>query len=101
MREDYFTYTEADAAAFERHRAADEYDERPTRAELARDEADEVSWPKAFDAWDAHEMDEAQDRLEHESRICHQELCQNWTGQGCACEVLDIKPVVVEDGLAP
>lgn len=23
---------------------------------------------------------------------CEQELCGNWTGQGCACEVFDIEP---------
>lgn len=27
---------------------------------------------------------------------CPQELCQNWTGQGCACEVLDLEPGVVD-----
>jgi len=30
--------------------------------------------------------------------ICHQEMCLNWTGDGCACAVLGVKPVVVEDG---
>ena len=31
---------------------------------------------------------------------CHQELCRNWTGDGCACEVLDLEPDIVEDGNA-
>ena len=38
MREDYFTHTEADAGAYERARSADDYDDRPTRAELQHDE---------------------------------------------------------------
>lgn len=28
---------------------------------------------------------------------CMQELCRNWTGQGCACEVLNIEPDIVGD----
>lgn len=28
---------------------------------------------------------------------CPQELCRNWTGQGCACEVMGIEPDVVDD----
>ena len=27
---------------------------------------------------------------------CHQELCLNWTGQGCICSVMDVEPVIVE-----
>jgi len=27
---------------------------------------------------------------------CEQELCRNWTGSGCICEVLDIEPDVAE-----
>jgi hypothetical protein len=23
---------------------------------------------------------------------CHAELCSNWTGSGCICEVLDLEP---------
>ncbi|HTE63048.1 MAG TPA: hypothetical protein VK631_22020 [Solirubrobacteraceae bacterium] len=23
---------------------------------------------------------------------CHAEMCLNWTGQGCACLVMDIEP---------
>jgi hypothetical protein len=41
MREDRFSNTEADAAAYERHRAQDDVDDRPTLAELQRDEGDE------------------------------------------------------------
>ena len=42
MREDYFTNTEADAAAYERHHVEPDYgDDRPTLAELQRDEADD------------------------------------------------------------
>lgn len=26
-------------------------------------------------------------------RQCEQELCRNWTGQGCACEFLGLDPV--------
>ena len=26
---------------------------------------------------------------------CRAELCRNWTGMGCICEVLDIEPDVV------
>lgn len=25
-------------------------------------------------------------------RRCEQELCRNWTGDGCVCSVLDIEP---------
>lgn len=25
-------------------------------------------------------------------RGCDQELCAHWTGQGCACDLLDIEP---------
>ena len=63
MREDYFTHTEADAAAYERHRSTDDYDDRPTLAELQRDER---ITSEPFDAWDAHEMDEMQLRLDEE-----------------------------------
>ena len=29
---------------------------------------------------------------------CPQELCRNWTGQGCICEVMDLEPdVATED----
>jgi hypothetical protein len=41
MREDRFTNMEADAAAYERHRAQDDVNDRPTLAELQRDEGDE------------------------------------------------------------
>jgi len=63
MREDYFTNTERDAAAYERARSADDPSDRPTLAELQRDE-----WlaSEPVDAWDAHEMDEARLRLESE-----------------------------------
>jgi hypothetical protein len=46
MREDYSTHTEADAAAYERHHIEPDYgDDRPTLAELQRDEADDdVDW---------------------------------------------------------
>jgi hypothetical protein len=27
---------------------------------------------------------------------CEAELCRNWTGQGCICEVMDLDPDVVE-----
>ena len=27
---------------------------------------------------------------------CKAELCRNWTGQGCACDFLDLDPDVVE-----
>lgn len=27
---------------------------------------------------------------------CEAELCRNWTGQGCICEVLGLEPDVVE-----
>jgi hypothetical protein len=40
MREDYFTNTPEDAGAYERARSADDYDDRPTLAELDGDEAD-------------------------------------------------------------
>jgi len=41
MREDHFTNTEADAAAYERVRSADDYEpDAPTLAEATRDEAD-------------------------------------------------------------
>jgi hypothetical protein len=40
MKEDHFTNTEADAAAYERHCIVPDYgDDRPTLAELQRDEA--------------------------------------------------------------
>jgi hypothetical protein len=29
---------------------------------------------------------------------CPQELCRNWTGQGCACEVMGIEPSIDPDG---
>lgn len=30
---------------------------------------------------------------------CGQELCLNWTGSGCICEVMDIEPnIVTEEG---
>jgi hypothetical protein len=38
-REDHFTNTPEDAAAYERARSADDVDDRPTRAEAERDEA--------------------------------------------------------------
>jgi hypothetical protein len=28
---------------------------------------------------------------------CPQEMCQNWTGMGCACAIYDLEPVIVED----
>lgn len=28
---------------------------------------------------------------------CEQELCRNWTGSGCICEVMDIEPDVVDE----
>ena len=32
---------------------------------------------------------------------CPQELCQNWTGQGCACALLDLEPSVdLDEGLS-
>ena len=40
MREDYFTNTPEDAGAYERMRSADDSDDRPTRMEAERDEAD-------------------------------------------------------------
>lgn len=46
--------------------------------------------------------------------MCGQELCHNWTGQGCACEFLGLKPAIAcarcglltdegrdEDGVCP
>lgn len=45
MREDTFTNTVEDAAAYEQVRGRDEYiDDRPTRAELDRDEQDDHAW---------------------------------------------------------
>lgn len=41
MREDYFTSTPEDAAAYERARSADDPVERPTRLEAERDEHDD------------------------------------------------------------
>ena len=62
MREDYFTNTPEDAGRYEEMRAeTDAAADRPTLAEVDGD--DGMSWPKAFDAWDAHEMDEARERL--------------------------------------
>lgn len=29
---------------------------------------------------------------------CHAELCINWTGSGCACEVFDLEPEAGEEG---
>ena len=29
---------------------------------------------------------------------CPQEMCRNWTGQGCACDVMGIEPDIVYDG---
>ena len=29
---------------------------------------------------------------------CPQELCRNWTGQGCACVLLDLKPNIDPGG---
>ena len=62
MKEDYFTNTPEDAARYEARRAEPD-DDRPTLAELQRDE-----WlaSEPVDAWDAHEMDEARARLEAE-----------------------------------
>lgn len=28
---------------------------------------------------------------------CYQELCKNWTGSGCICELFDLIPDVVEE----
>lgn len=45
MREDTFTNTVEDAASYEQLRGRDEYiDDRPTRAELERDDADDHAW---------------------------------------------------------
>lgn len=42
MKEDHFTNTPKDAAAYEQYRAGDDYEEpRPTLAELQRDEGNE------------------------------------------------------------
>ena len=30
---------------------------------------------------------------------CAQELCLNWTGMGCACQVYDLEPNIVETAL--
>lgn len=31
------------------------------------------------------------------SARCEAELCRNWTGHGCICEVMDIEPDVVNE----
>ena len=46
MREDHFTNTPEDAGAYERTRSADDRDDRPTLAELQRDEADDWQGPE-------------------------------------------------------
>jgi hypothetical protein len=28
---------------------------------------------------------------------CEAELCRNWTGHGCICEVMELEPDVVEE----
>jgi hypothetical protein len=42
VREDHFTSTEADAAAYERMRSADDPDDRPSRAEAERDDCEHL-----------------------------------------------------------
>jgi len=27
---------------------------------------------------------------------CPQELCRNWTGQGCICAVMDLEPSLID-----
>lgn len=49
MREDRYTHSEADAAAYERMRSADDPDDQPTLLEAERDEADD--WPLPLDGW--------------------------------------------------
>ena len=39
----------------------------------------------------------ARKKLRARANDCPQELCGNWTGQGCACVLLDLEPDVVED----
>jgi len=29
---------------------------------------------------------------------CGQELCRNWGGHGCICEVMDLEPDIVREG---
>ena len=36
-------------------------------------------------------------KLDARANDCPQEMCQNWTGQGCACKVYDLEPVILED----
>ena len=31
---------------------------------------------------------------------CAAEMCRNWTGEGCICEVLDLEPDIVDDETA-
>jgi hypothetical protein len=51
MREDQFTNTEHDAALYEARRGQDDYpDDRPTRAEAERDEAEVASWNASLDS---------------------------------------------------
>lgn len=28
---------------------------------------------------------------------CEQEMCRNWTGQGCICLVMDLEPDIADD----
>ena len=38
------------------------------------------------------------EKLRARANDCPQELCRNWTGDGCACVLLDLEPdLVVED----
>jgi hypothetical protein len=95
MREDYFTNTPEDAGRYEEMRAeTDAAADRPTLAEVDGD--DGMSWPKAFDAWDAHEMDEAQQRLD--SAHASGEYCIEWVGVDLAPDGPDKVYACVECG---
>ena len=64
MREDQFTNTPEDAAAYERARAADDVDDRPTLAELERDDADCTCWWTASPACERCREDDEDDDVD-------------------------------------
>ena len=58
MKDDRFTNTPVDAAAYEQYRAGEDYKEpRPTKAELDRDEADELGLQVFMDPEDDEQDD--------------------------------------------
>ena len=49
------------------------------------------------DDYDADYGEGPQEPRREVMSACPQELCLNWTGMGCACQVYDLEPNIVED----